>query len=330
MKTLRILSAVLLAATLSAASAQAAGYHVVQTYKLGVSGGYDYMTFDAATNTLYIAQGDKVVVFDANAGVVTGAMSGMVHTHGILLAADGKTAYVSDGGAGVVRIVDRATLKQTGTIAVGTNPDGMVIEPTTGHLFVFCGKSKDLYVVDLAANKVIAQAALPGKPEFPVADGAGNVYDNIEDTHQLVKIDAAQNKIVETITFNGCESPSGQAIDVANKRLFSVCDNGKMTVTEMPKLKQIATIPIGEGPDAGVYDATQKLIFSSSGDVGTLSVVQQIAPSKYLLKQTVKTVAKGRTLALNPMNGDIYIVAPDPAATGAAATKPLVLLKLSK
>jgi hypothetical protein len=43
--------------------------------------------------------------------------------------------------------------------------------------------------------------------------------------------------------------------------------------------------------------------------------------------QTVKTVPKGRTLALDKATGAIYIIAPDPAST--AAVKPLVLLKVT-
>ena len=54
----------------------------------------------------------------------------------------------------------------------------MVIEPTTGHLFVFNGKSKNLSVMDLASRKVVATVPLPGKPEFPTADGKGHVSSN--------------------------------------------------------------------------------------------------------------------------------------------------------
>ena len=330
MHILRSLSAAAALLLATAVPAHAAGsYHVAHTYQLGVSGGWDYLTLDASTHTLYISQGDKIVVFDTQSGIVTGKITGMAHTHGVVLSADGKTLYVSDGGAGLVRIVDRATLTQTGTIPVGTNPDGMVLEPTTGHLFVFNGKSKDLSVIDLTSNKVIALVPLPGKPEFPVADGAGNVYDNIEDLHQLIRIDAAQNKIAETITLNDCESPSGQAIDAASKRAFSVCDNGHMTVTALLGLKQIATAPIGAGPDATAFDPAQKLIFSSNGGDGTLSIIREIKPNEYLPVQTVQTAPKGRTLALNSATGDIYIVAPDPAFTG-TGPKPLILLEISK
>ena len=260
MKILRSLSAVLLLTL--AVTAYAATYHVANTYPLGVSGGWDYLTLDAPAHTLYIAQGDKVVVFDTQSGAVTGTIPGLGRTHSIVLSADGKTIYVSDSSNDLVHIIDRATRTQTGTIPVGTGPDGMVLEPVTGHLFVFNGKSRDLSVVDLTTNTVIALVPLPGKPEFPVADGAGNVYDNIEDLHQLIRIDATQNKIAETITFNSCENPSGQAIDVARQRVFSVCGNGYMTVTAIPALKQITTAPIGDGPDAAAFDPARKLIFS--------------------------------------------------------------------
>jgi hypothetical protein len=81
-------------------------YHVAQTYKLGVSGGYDYMTFDAATGMLYIAQGTQMVVFDTARGAVAGTMTGIVHAHGVVLDRDGVTAYLSDGGAGVVQMFE--------------------------------------------------------------------------------------------------------------------------------------------------------------------------------------------------------------------------------
>lgn len=331
MNTLRTLAAALLLAL--TIPAHAATYHVAHTYPLGVSGGWDYLTLDAPTHTLFIAQGDKVLVFDTVSGTVTGTIPGLGRTHSVVLSIDGKTIYVTDSAANVVHIIDRATLTPTGVIPVGTGPDGAVLEPVTGHLFVFNGKSKDLSVIDLTTNKVIATVPLPGRPEFPVADGAGSVYDNIEDLHQLVRIDAAQNKIVDTITFGSCDSPSGQAIDAKNKRVFSVCSNGYMTITAIPALKQITTAPIGKGPDAAVFDPARKLVFSSNGASGTLSIIEEHIkerkPDEYSLIQTVDTALRGRTLALNATTGDIYIVAPDPAATG-TGPKPLVLLEVSK
>jgi DNA-binding beta-propeller fold protein YncE len=163
----------------------------------------------------------------------------LVHTHGIVLDKDGVNGYVSAGGASIVRIFNRASLAKTATIAVGTNPDGMVIEPTTDHLFVFIGKSKNLSVVDLATKKVIATVALPGKREFPAADGRGYVYVDIEDTHQVVKINAPDNKLV---------AMWGMAIDATAGRIFPVCDSAKIPVIDTSTGKVIAMLAIGGGP----------------------------------------------------------------------------------
>ena len=317
-----------LLAVMAVVPACAQGYHVAQTYKLGVSGGWDYMSFDRSTHKLFIAQGTQVVVFDPVAGSVSGTLSGLNHAHGVVFDKDGTTAYVSDGGTGEVVIFDRKTLTKTGAIAAGTNPDGMVIEPATGHLFVFNGKSKNLSVMDLSSKKVIATVPLPGKPEFPTADGKGNVYVNIEDTHQMVKLTASDNKAVATWTLTGCESPSGQAIDVQTGRSFPVCDNAKMPVVDINSGKIVMTAAIGTGPDAVVYDAGQHLLFSSNGDAGTLSVVKQESADKYTPVQTLKTAAKGRTLALDTESGAIFIIAPIPGSTG--TNTPLELLKITK
>lgn len=282
------------------------------------------MTFDAATGMLYIAQGTQMLAFDTTKGAVTGTMTGLVHAHGVVFDKDGVTAYLSDGGAGTVQIFNRSTLEKTGTVAVGTNPDGMVLEPTTSHLFVFNGKSKNLSVVDLAERKVVATVPLPGKPEFPTTDGNGNVFVNIEDTHQVVKISAADNTVLATWTLNGCESPSGMAIDTADARIFPVCDNAKMPVIDTASGAIVATPSIGPGPDAAAYDPERHLVFSSNGDTGTLSILKQVSPNVYTPLQTVKTLPKGRTLALNSTTGDVYVIAP------ALGSTQLVLLKISK
>jgi hypothetical protein len=59
-----------------------------------------------------------------------------------------------------------------------------------------------------------------------------------------------------------------------------------------------------------------------------VAFAQATVSGAYHVAQTVKTAAKERTLALDASSGDIYVIAPDPAS--AAATKPLVLLKITK
>jgi len=45
-----------------------------------------------------------------------------------------------------------------------------------------------------------------------------------------------------------------------------------MAVVDADSGKVVATVPVGDGPDAAVYDPDKKLVFSSNGADGTLTV----------------------------------------------------------
>jgi DNA-binding beta-propeller fold protein YncE len=166
---------------------------------------------------------------------------------------------------------------------------------------------------------VIATVALPGKPEFPVADGKGSIYDNIEDLSEIVHIDAKTHKVLAAWPTAPCEGPSGLAIDRQHERLFAVCD-GKMAVVDAKTGKVVATPTTGDDPDAARFDVKHQLAFSSNGE-GTLSVVHENSPDSYSVVQTLPTKHGARTMALDESTGTIYVVSADlgprPAATAA-------------
>ena len=60
----------------------------------------------------------------------------------------------------------------------------------------------------------------------------------------------------------------------------------------------IITFPIGDHLDATAYDAESKLIFNSNGE-GTISVIHEDGPNKYSSVETVKTVPRAKTMALD-------------------------------
>ena len=206
----------------------------------------------------------------------------------------GKFGFVSDGGSNDVLVFDRHSFATVATVPAGTNPDGIVFEPVTQTAWAFNGRTNNVTVVDAATKSAVATIALPGKPEFPVADGKGFVYDNIESANSIVKLDARTRTLVATWKLDKCESPSGLAIDRAHGRLFAVCDGNSMAVVDTTSGKQIATAQIGNGPDAARFSAKHQLAFSSNGD-GTLSVVDAAHGFKTI--QTLTTKKGARTMA---------------------------------
>jgi YVTN family beta-propeller protein len=293
-------------------------YKVLDHWKIGGEGGWDYLLADPPAHRLYITRGARVDVLDMQTGKLSGSIAGLHGTHGIALDTAGKLGYISDGGGNAVVVFNRATLATVATIPAGTNPDAIVFEPATQTVWAFNGRSHDATVIDVATQKVVATIPLPGKPEFAAVDGQGLVFNNIEDKSEIVRLDAKSNKLTAEWPLTGCEGPSGLAFDVAGSRLFPVCDGKKMGVIDSKTGKILATAEIGSGPDAAGWDAKHKLAFASCGE-GVLSVIDASAAG-YPTIESLPTQRGARTMAYDSTADRIYLVSaefgsrPEPTA----------------
>jgi YVTN family beta-propeller protein len=284
-------------------------YKVLDHWKIGGEGSWDYLLADPSAHRLYLTRGDHVDVLDTQTGKRVGSIANLHRTHGIALDTAGKFGYISDGGGNAVVVFDRATLATVATIPTGQNPDGIVFEPATQTVWAFDGRSKDAAVIDAATQKVVATIPLPGKPEFPAVDGKGTVFDNIEDKNEIVRLDAQTKKITAEWPLTNCDGPSGLAFDVAGGRLFPVCDGKHMPVVDSKTGKSLATAAIADGPDAAGWDGAHKLAFASCGE-GILSVVDASAPG-YPTIESLPTQRGARTMAYDAASDRVYLVTAD-------------------
>jgi len=192
------------------------------------------------------------------------------------------------------------------TVQTGSKPDAIVYEPTTRLVFVFNGHSSNATVIDAASTKVVATIALQGAPEAARADGAGKVYVNLENTNELVSLDAQRQKISGRWPLPGCDGPTGLALDAAHHRSFSACANKKMSILDSDTGRPIATLPIGAGVDGAEFDADSGNAFSANGD-GTLTVVHEADPEHFTVAQTLATARGARTIALDTTQHKLYL-----------------------
>jgi YVTN family beta-propeller protein len=302
-----------------AAGASAPNMAVLQHWKLGGAGGWDYLAVDAK-GRLFISRSTRVDVVSVKSGQIIGSIADTDGVHGIAFAPDLNRGFTSNGRANSVTAFDLDTLKVIKEVKVsGRNPDAILYEPAGKHVFTFNGASKDVTVLDASSLAVIATIPVPDKPEFAAQDGRGEIFVNIEsDPGQMLVIDAQKLTVKSTWPLPGCNSPSGLAIDSTHRRLFSVCDGKVMAVTDAVNGKQVALVPIGEHPDAAGYDPKRSLVYSTNGE-GTLSVVRQDSGDRYSVVQTVPTQRGARTMAIDAATGKVYLVTadfgPPPAAT---------------
>jgi YVTN family beta-propeller protein len=301
-------------------------YAIQQRWNLGAQSHWDYLSLDTARNRLFVTRGDRVDVVDTQTGKAVGQIPATPGVHGVALAQDLKRGFTSNGRANTVTVFDLDTLAPRDEVQVdGVNPDTILYDRSTHKLYTFNGKSANVSVFDAVTMKPLATIAVGGTPEFAVADGTGHVFLNIEDKSEIAVIDAATDKLSARWPLKGCDGPSGLALDAAHARLFSVCGNHIMAVTDAVSGRQVAQVAIGGHPDAAAYDDKSGTVFSSNGD-GTLSVVRQRDADHYAPAVSVPTAKGARTMAFDNTSGRVYLV----AMVGQAFTALIVAPEVSK
>ncbi len=300
-----IISVMFVLALVSIASAQPGKPMYQQTAKftIGGEGGWDYLTFDPAGNRLFIAHTNKFEVVDAATGKKLGEIPAN-GAHGVAIVPDKHLGFSTNGRAGTVTVFDSESFKPQSDIKVGEGPDAIIYDEHSKHVVVMNGRSKDVSVIDPATLKVVATIPLGGKLEFAAAD-AGHIYVNVEDTGEIASVDTKTWKAAQRWKLEGCEEPSGLALDDKTGRLFSVCGNKQMVVLDTKTGKLIATVPTGDGTDAAGFDPGLELAFASNGE-GTLTVVRETKDGKYEVAANIPTQRGARTMTLDPKTHRVY------------------------
>lgn len=302
------------------AAAAAPHYQLGHKYVLGGDGGWDYLTYDPAGKRLFISRATRVQVMDAATGKLLGEIPGTDGVHGIALAPEFGKGFTTDGKDSTVTVFDLKTLKVIERVNIqGKRPDAIAYDAVTQRVFTFDGGSDDATALDAKTDMVLGSVPLPGRPEAAIPDGKGHVFVNIESTSQLSDIDAKALKVTRSWSLApACDSPSALAMDTAHRRLFSGCDNKVMAVSDAEAGKVLSTQPIGDGVDAGAFDAGTDLVLMSCGE-GVLSIIHEDSPDHYSKLEDAPTQKYARTMALDPANHDVYLVTADLKITPAPA-----------
>lgn len=301
------------------ANAPARNWTVSKTVALGAPDRWDYLTFDPDTNRLYVSHGDRVTVVDGRTGSLLGNVTGMPGgTHGIAISHATGQGFTDDGRAGVAAVFDLKTLKVLKRIPAQPDADGIIFDPPSGRVFVIDGDSGKLTAIDPKTDSVIATIDGGGGLEFGVSGDNGKLYVNGAEKHEIVRIDTATNRADAHWPMPQCQRPHGLAIDQAHHRLFSTCSNKVMVVMNADDGAVIANLPIDAGSDAAAFDPVRGLAFSSNFS-GTLSVVAEETPDKFVALPAVHTMFGARTMTLDPKSGRIYLVTADITVNPSAA-----------
>jgi YVTN family beta-propeller protein len=294
--------------SVAAAAFAASGYHKSNSVALTGPTSWDYITVDAATRKVYIANSTQVQVVDSDKLSVDGTVPGITGSHGVAIAAGFNKAFATAGKADEVSIFDTSTLKVTAKVKVGKKPDAIVYDSASKRVFAMNGDGNSTTAINAADNSVAGTIDIGGGPEFSVVDAKGLLWVNLEDQSELVQIDTNHLKVLHHWPVAPCGAPSSLAFDAKNRRLFLGCRSKVMAVVNADTGAVVKTYPIGDHVDATVFDPETALVFLSTGD-GHVYIFHQDTADDYSLVDTLTTITGSKTMGLDPKTHRLFVPA---------------------
>ena len=319
----RTVLAALAVSAVVAVPAWAAEYKIVDRFKMP-DGGWDYASSDPEKGRIYWSRNEGVTdIID----VKTGKLSQLKNTGNAHLAVPvaGTDLVVLPlrMPAKTIRILDAVADKIVADVGGGETPDGATYDPFSKHVFVADRDPSEVTEVDAQAGKSSTFSVGGGHLEFPAPDGAGRLFVNRSQAGESAVIDIKTQKVTGSYKMAGCEDPSGLAYADKSKLLISSCD-GLAKVLSAADGKEVASIPIGKGPDAVIYDPVRQLAFIPAGRDGVLDIISVADPAHVALVQHLPTHVLARTGAVDPQSGKVYLMSaePDPSKPRGGGGRP--------
>ncbi len=321
MKLTHILAAAGLAAlAVTAAPAGAIAAMTAVGHIPGPDGGWDYATYDAARNKIYVARPSTVMVIDLASGKTDPHFAEGKRLHAAVPVPGTDVMVLTDSGDNTAKIISAKTGALLAAIPTPKDADGAIYDAHSGYVLVGCGDGTSVVVIDPKAMKSVGVINIGTPVEFVAVDGKGHGFINEEDQNAVAAFDIASLKVTATWPLADCKRPTG--LVYGEGQLVSVCGNGRAVVLDAETGKTLASLKIGGGPDAAMYDPKTKAAYVPSGMTGTMAVIPLAGPAKDTLAETVTTHLGARTGALDTKTGRIYLPTADYLPPASAGQRP--------
>jgi YVTN family beta-propeller protein len=190
-----------------------------------------------------------------------------------------------------VSVIDVATRAVTATIAVGTSPDGVAVDPAAGTVYVANAGKGTVSVIDVATRAVTATIAVGTSPDGVAVDpAAGTVYVANAGKGTVSVIDVATRAVTATVAVRA--DPIGVAADPSTHTAY-VANYGAGTVSVISAARPASVTTVTSSRDPSTFG--QKVTFTASVTPAGGGTITFSDRSKALCRTVPLTHVKGRT-----------------------------------
>ena len=307
-------SALVLAGTLALSAASAAtaqttpaapGYKIIDRIPMS-DGWWDYATVDSDKRRLFVTRGNGLFKMDIDSGLIDNRFLPGAEGRDVDVLPGTDTVMTTMAGYSMAIQFSAVDGKVDKMYSLKQASDSMIWEPV-GKRFWVMGGSGETAALDPVTKEQTATLDLGDALEFSQTDGKGRIFVNGSETASVIVFDAPAKKIVGKWKMKDCEDPSGMAYVEGLDVIMSVCFNSMVKVLDARNGNEIATIPVGMGADAVIYDKVRKRAFVPSAYDGILTVIQVNSRTDIKVVEKARTQIGTRTGAVDTKTGRLYL-----------------------
>lgn len=196
----------------------------------------------------------------------------------VVVASDGRTAYINNGGDNTVSVLDTGTQRVVAVIPVGASPHGLRISPDGKQVWVANLKGGTVSVIDTASRKQVVQiAAGKGPAQVGFTPDGRFGFVSLSEENKVAVIDPVSRKVIRkiavgTVPIQLYATPDSKLLLVANQ---GTADKPGKTVSviDVASMKVAATIETGAGAHGVVIDPEGRHAFITNTYANTVSVI---------------------------------------------------------
>lgn len=290
-----------------------------------VKGHFDHFGVDVVHHRLFATPEDykSVLVLDLSTGKLLHRIDGIGRPHAILYREDLNRIYVTDGGAGALKIFDGTNYALVKTVKLLVDADSIGYDPVSKFLYVDNGGGDAhqdysmLSVIDTTAGKKVADIKIDGDTlEAMALEKSGpKLYVNNRAKNQVDVIDRQKRTLTQSWPITKGKVNVAMAFDEPNHRLFVGCRSGEIVVLNTENGQELQALPISTGIDDLAYDAGSRRLYAACD--GFVNVFQQKDADHYEPLAKVSSGPSGKTARLVPEMNQYFIAVPAHGATSA-------------
>ena len=297
------------------------GHRVVQIVPLEGDGGAHVLLVDSSARRLYVAMSNRLLVMDIDSGRQLAVIADLPAIAGIAVAPGIDRGYATNSTDNGVSIFALSDFGHLGHIPLGSNPGALVYDTSAHRFYALNRGSNNASAIDADDGEVEHTIDLGGVPAGAVSNDRGTVFVVLENTNELIEINAKEMTLSRRWPLPGCQSPHGIAIDDRRSRLFIGCSKQRLAVVDATDGRLIGTAATGEGGGDVATDTASGLVYIANRN-GSISVLSEVSPEKYETVESIGTEMGSIGLAFDPVTRQLFTLAPVSKPVRSGALKP--------